>query len=64
MFTYSFSFYFIKGCLVGLMWGLPRMLMMRMVGGSSIQAISSLMKYDNLEYSSVGSISSSSNSPK
>jgi hypothetical protein len=36
---------------------IARILMHRMVGGSSIQAISSLLKYDNLEYSSLGSIS-------
>ncbi|MBL0722017.1 MAG: hypothetical protein JJV88_05500 [Sulfurovum sp.] len=36
---------------------ISKMLMLRMVGGSSIQAISSLMKYDDLNYSSVGSIS-------
>jgi len=36
---------------------ISKMLMLRMVGGSSIQAISSLMKYDNLGYSSIGSIS-------
>lgn len=36
---------------------IARVLMLRMVGGSSIQAISSLLKYDELEYSSVGSIS-------
>ena len=36
---------------------ISKMLMLRMVGGSSIQDISSLMKYDELDYSSVGSTS-------
>ena len=35
------------------------MLLLRMVGGSSISAISSIMKYDGLEYSSIGMVSQS-----
>jgi len=38
---------------------LSRILMQRMVGKSSIVAISELMKYDDFEYSSVGSVSQS-----
>ena len=38
---------------------ISRMLMQRMVGKSSIEAISELMKYDELKYSSVGSVSQS-----
>ena len=38
---------------------LSRMLLHRMVGKSSIDSISTLMRYDNLSYSSVGSISQS-----
>ena len=36
---------------------ISKMLLLRMVGGSSISAISQIMKYDDLKYSSVGSIS-------
>lgn len=38
---------------------MSRMLLLRMVGRSSIEAISTIMKYDELEYSSVGSVSQS-----
>jgi len=38
---------------------ISRMLLQRMVGKSSIEAISTIMRYDALEYSSVGSISQS-----
>jgi len=38
---------------------ISRMLLHRMVGKSSIEAISTIMKYDGLEYSSVGSVSQS-----
>lgn len=38
---------------------LSRMLLHRMVGKSSIAAISTIMKYDDFEYSSVGSVSQS-----
>jgi len=38
---------------------ISRMLLLRMVGGSSISAISSIMKYEGLEYSSIGTVSQS-----
>jgi hypothetical protein len=38
---------------------ISRMLLHRMVGKSSIEAISTIMKYDALDYSSVGSVSQS-----
>lgn len=38
---------------------MSRMLLHRMVGKSSIEAISTIMKYDEFEYSSVGSVSQS-----
>lgn len=38
---------------------ISRMLLLRMVGKSSIEAISSIMKYDELRYSSMGTVSQS-----
>ena len=38
---------------------ISRMLLHRMVGKSSISAISEIMKYDEFKYSSVGSVSQS-----